>query len=213
MRPRARRLGDEWTDPAARGSELPPEQWLRQLDQEIFAPFLGTCEVLLELGPGGGRFTELLLPKCRRLIAADTSRMMLVLLRRRFPNDPRLEPLHLDGKGLSPLPDSSVDAAFAYGVFVHLHHWDCVNYLLELRRVLKPGGKAVIHHASTFSELGWGRFLDGLALSVGRHQHPGAYTLMTPELMRELSVRSGFEVVDCRTDVVPRDAISLLEAR
>lgn len=206
LRRRRGHLGDEWNPPELAGD------WVRRLDEEIFAPFLGTCDVLLELGPGGGRFTEILLPKCRRLIAADTSPRMLGLLRRRFEGDRRVEPLQLDGTGLAPIPDASVDAAFAYDVFVHLHHWDFVNYLRELRRVLRPGGKAVIHHANTLSELGWRKFLEGLPRSVGRHVHPGEFTPMTPELMRELCARTGLEVVECRTDVAPRDAISLVQA-
>jgi SAM-dependent methyltransferase len=189
------------------------EDWLRYLDENVFAPFLGTCDVMLEIGAGGGRFTEILVPRCRRLIAADTSKGMLKLLRRRFADERRVEPLLLDGRGLATIADASVDAAFSYDVFVHLHHWDFVNYLLELRRVLRPGGKAVIQHANTFTELGWPKFCEGLVYSAGRHQHPGAFTLMTPELMRELCRRADLEVVDCRTDVVPRDAISLLQAR
>jgi hypothetical protein len=35
---------------------------------------------------------------------------------------------------------------------------------------------------------------------------------MTPELMAELCRRVGLEVVGCRTDVAPRDAITLLRA-
>jgi SAM-dependent methyltransferase len=115
------------------------------LDRELFAPFLGTCDTIVELGPGGGRFTAVLLPKCRRLLAAATSPTMLAMLRRRFAGDARLECVPLDGQGLGPIADASADAVFAFDVFVHLPQWDAFNYLREIRCVLRPGGKAVLH--------------------------------------------------------------------
>ena len=120
-------LGNEWNAPEVTGLDVPADQIVSYLDERVFAPFLGTCEVLLEIGPGGGRFTEVLLPKCNRLIAAETSPTMLKLLRERFMNCTKIEYLCLDGRGLSPIQDRSVDAAFSYDVFVHLQHWDIYN--------------------------------------------------------------------------------------
>jgi len=206
------KLGDEWNEPAAIGIDVPADELVAYLDRTVFGPFFGTCEVLLEIGPGGGRFTTVLLPRCRKLLAADTSANMLSLLKSRFGGDARLTCLHLDGRGLRGIADASVDAAFAYGVFVHLQHWDIYHYLTELRRVLKPGGKALIQHANTFSELGWKRFQKDVPGSLNRHKLPGTFTLMTPEIMAEFVRRAGLALVGCRTDVVRRDAITLIQA-
>lgn len=205
-------LGDEWTDPAEMGVDAAPEEVVSYLDRRVFAPFLGTCEVLLEIGSGGGRFTEILLPKCERLIAAEAAPTMLKHLRERFADSPKLEYLVVEGSSLAPLADDAVDAVFSYGVFVHLHHWDIFNYLREVARVLKPGGPAIIEHANTLSELGWATFLQDVPRCAGRHKAAGAFTPMTPELMRGFCERAGLEVVDCLTDVVRRDAITLLRA-
>jgi len=180
------------------------------LDEKVFAPFLGRCQVLLEIGPGGGRFTEILLPKCNRLIAADSSPAMLTLLRERFRHCEKIDYLLLDGLGLSPIPDNSVDSAFSYGVFVHLQHWDIYNYLSELQRVLKPGGRAIIQHANTFSELGWKQFLGDIPTSLNKHKLPGSFTLMIPEIIEEFVHRAGLQLDHCVTDVVRRDCISLI---
>jgi ubiquinone/menaquinone biosynthesis C-methylase UbiE len=208
------RLGDEWNDPAAKGLDVAtPEDAVPHLDRIVFAPFLGTCDVMLEIGPGAGRFTEILLPKCKRLIAVDTSETMLELLRERFPDDQRIEYIESDGNGLGPVPDDSVDGVFSYGVFVHLQHWDIFNYLAELRRVLRPGGRAIIQHSNTLSELGWQKFLGQVPRQLNRHKLPFTFTVNTPELMREFVTRAGLECVDTLTNVVRRDCITLIRKR
>ena len=201
-------LGDEWNDAAEIGIDCADGEIVGFLDDTLFGPFLGTVDVLLEIGPGGGRFTEVLLRRCRRLIALDTSPTMLELLRRRFRGT-HLEPLRFDGRRID-LPDGSVDAAFSYDVLVHLNHWEIFNLLRELRRVGRPGARLVLHHANTFSELGWRRFLTDLPGQLGRHPYWGTLTLMTPEVMAALAQRAGLALERCVTDVVRRDAISLL---
>src|SRR5437762_1067862 len=90
-----------------------------------------------------------------RRSAAEAAPTMLAHLRRRFAANPKLEYLVVKDASLEPLPDDSVDAVFSYGVFVHLHEWDIFSYLREVARVLRPGGRAVIEHSNTLSELGW----------------------------------------------------------
>lgn len=206
-----RKLGVEWNKPKKMGLDLPQgEKVAPYLDRVVFGPYLGTCEVLLEIGPGGGRFTEVLLPRCDRLIALDTSETMLKLLRRRFKDTDKIEYVHGDGFGLSGVKDSSVDRAFSYGVFVHLQHWDIYNYMEELERVLVPGGKAIIQHSNTLSELGWKHFKKEVPKSLNRHKRFQTFIVNTPELMREFVTRAGLECVDTITDVVRRDCITLI---
>lgn len=205
------RLGEEWNEPEVIGIDVASaEEILPYLDRVVFAPYLGTCDVLLEIGPGGGRFTEILLPKCRKLIAVDTSETMLELLRERFAGDERLEYQLGDGRGLGGVATGSVDAAFSYGVFVHIQHWDIFNYLTELERVLKPGGKAIVQHSNTLSELGWEMFRRQVERQLNRHKLPFTFTVNTPELMREFITRAGLECVDTLTEVVRRDCITLI---
>lgn len=203
-------LGDEWNEPEVIGIDVPADRIVSYLDEKVFTPFLGSCNILLEIGCGGGRFTEVLIPKCNKFIAADTSPTMLRLLRERFKHCTKIEYLLLNGRGLSPIQDRSINAVFSYGVFVHLQHWDIYWYMCELSRVLKPGGKAIIQHANTFSELGWKKFLTDVPVSLNKHKLPGTFTVMTPEIMEEFTRRAGLTLDDCRTDAVRRDCISLI---
>ena len=57
-----------------------------------------------------------------------------------------------------PLPDNSVDLVTAFSVFTHIETWD-IAWLLELKRILVPGGMAWItfHSEHTWQEVrpGW----------------------------------------------------------
>ncbi len=205
-------LGDEWNEPEILGIDVSAGQMVQALDERVFQPFLGTCDVMLEIGSGGGRFTAVLLPKCRKLIAADTSPTMLSLVRDRFADCPSLEAVLLDGRGLAGIPDHSVDAAFSFDVFVHLMQWDIYNYVCELKRVLRPGGKALIHHSNTFSELGWKQFVSDVPRQLNMSKDWGTLSLMSPQIMEEFARHAGLNLIECKTDVVRRDCISLLQA-
>jgi SAM-dependent methyltransferase len=205
-------LGDEWNEHELIGIDVPPDQIVATLDLEVLQPFLGTVDVLLEIGPGGGRWTQVLLPKANKLIAADPSPSMLSLLRKRFGNDPKLECVLIDGNGLKPIKDHSVDAGFSYDVFVHLEQWDIYNYLCELKRVLKPGGKALIHHGNTFSELGWKRFVSEVPTQVNIPKVWGTFSFMCPQVFQEFTERAGLNYLGCITNVVKRDGISLMQS-
>ena len=205
-------VGDVWSRPSRIGMDVArPEDVVPHLDREVFTPFLGTSEVLLEIGPGAGRFTEVLLPKTtRKLIAVDSSPTMIDLLEERFQGESKLETHLTDGRGFADVPDASVDTVFSYGVFVHLQHWDIYNYLTETARVLKPGGKALIQHSNTFSELGWREFVKEVPRQLNRHKLYLSFIVNSPELMTEFVKRAGLEVEDTLTEVASRDCITLI---
>lgn len=97
--------GDEWSNPAIIGMEVDaPDQVVSHLIDDYFRPFLDTPGTLVEMGPGGGRFTEPLLDFCGTVIAADTSKTMIEALKSRFAGRPNCVPRLLDGKGLSASP-------------------------------------------------------------------------------------------------------------
>lgn len=205
-------LGDEWNEPDVIGFDVPPNQIVSSLDQMIFAPFLGSPDCILEIGSGGGRFTEVLATKSRKLVATDTSPNMMALLRERFKDLSNLEFVLLDGNGLGSIPSQSVDAVFSYDVFNHLEQWDIFNYLMEIKRILKPGGKAILHYSNSFSELGWKRFLEDIPLQLNAPKVWGTLSFMTPDIFIEFISRAGLEHVETITKVVRRDAISLVRS-
>ncbi len=67
-----------------------------------------------------------------------------------------------------PLPDNSIDMISAFSVFTHIEAFE-TSWLMEMRRILKPGGIAwlTVHSEKTFEEV-----KDGWPLYIGLRNHP-----------------------------------------
>jgi ubiquinone/menaquinone biosynthesis C-methylase UbiE len=141
-------LGEEWTADVGKHRGLEPEQWKAMLVSECLERYMPRGGTILEIGPGAGRWTEYLLPRADRVILADIAPSCLDICRERFGDDAKLHYLVVDPERdfLGDIPDHSVDAVWSYDVFVHINATDTDRYLREIRRVLVPGGSAVIHH-------------------------------------------------------------------
>ncbi len=97
--------------------------------------------VVADIGCGTGNAAELLSPHVRKVIAIDFSEPMLDAARRRLDGADNVDFLVGSIDGL-PLDDGSVDAVV---VLLVLHHVEDVeDALKELRRVVRPGGAALI---------------------------------------------------------------------
>lgn len=95
---------------------------------------------LLDLGCGAGETSVYFAGQGALVTAADISPEMVAVGRRLAArHDVRVEFLTTAAEKL-PFPDGHFDAVFGNGV---LHHVDLIPALKEIRRVLKPGGKAV----------------------------------------------------------------------
>lgn len=106
--------------------------------------------VILDLGCGYGRIAKYLLPerKFSKYIGLDGSEKMLSLFRSRYGAQglEQKTPLLLilgDIKNI-PLQDKSVDNVIVSSVFLHNTKIDTRNSLLEIRRILKDGGKLIL---------------------------------------------------------------------
>jgi SAM-dependent methyltransferase len=130
--------GEEWT--------ASPE-WKQALIDDVLARWIPRDSVVLEIGPGGGRWTEPLLALASRMIVVDVSEKPLELCRRRFAGASNVEYLRCGGSDLAPVADASIEAVWSFDVLVHVAPADQASYLGEIARVLVPGGVAVLHHA------------------------------------------------------------------
>ena len=115
---------------------------------EIFAPRISITEggATIEVGPGAGRWTEVLQARAKRLFLVDVSAKCLDLCRERFAASHHIEYHHVEEPQLGFAEDKSIDSIWSYDVFVHINPTDAKRYFEEFARVLRPGGVGVVHH-------------------------------------------------------------------
>lgn len=117
-------------------------------------------ETVLDIGCGTGRMAVPLLDhldKTGRYIGFDISKKAIAWCRKHIsPNNPRFSFFFADicnkeynprgsvsaTEYVFPCDDRSVDFAFATSVFTHMREVEVRHYLSEIRRVLKPAGRA-----------------------------------------------------------------------
>ena len=134
--------GDEWSGPWGGSESL----WWGSLVPRIHA-FL-PAPVVLELGPGEGRWSRYLRPLADELILVDVAEHCVAVCRERFEGDSAVSAHLGDGLSLPMVGDRSVDFAFSFDSLVHAESKVLESYAHELARTLKPDGIALIHHSN-----------------------------------------------------------------
>ena len=129
--------GEEWTI---------SEEWKKSLIDEILHPHISPGSAVLEIGPGAGRWTEILQATARKLAIVDVSKKAIDICRSRFSSADNISYFLISDINLDFIPDETIDAIWSFDVFVHINPADTENYLSEFKRILLPGGSAVIHH-------------------------------------------------------------------
>ncbi|MEX2032757.1 MAG: class I SAM-dependent methyltransferase, partial [Dehalococcoidia bacterium] len=100
---------------------------------------------VLDIGCGVGRMLRPMSEQFEKVIGIDISPAMINFAREELADRPNVE-LHVgNGQDLSVIADNSIDLVYSVYAFQHFPRRSIVdNYLKETRRVLKPGGIAVI---------------------------------------------------------------------
>jgi len=155
--------GEEWTDMVQKYKGINPEEWKKQLINELMLKYFTKNKVILEIGPGAGRWTDHLRKIAKKLILADITQKCLNVCQQRFQTENHIE-YNLIENSLDFLEDNSVDQIWSYDVFVHINPSDIKKYIKEFQRILKSDGIAIIHHSGMFSDYidkkeGWRSFM------------------------------------------------------
>src|SRR5437762_9876011 len=95
----------------------------------------------LEIGCGPGRLMQPMSWNFGEIHGVDVSDEMIRLAGEKLVNVPNAFPLSTNGTDLSCYADDYFDFVYSFAVFQHIPSRDLVfSYLIEARRVLKPGG-------------------------------------------------------------------------
>ena len=93
-----------------------------------------------EIGSGDGTVARILSPQCLSLDCNDISASFLERARVNCAEYKNLSFYQIRDKYLDHLPDNSYDFGYSLHVFIHFNAYDIFNYLLSVKRLLKPGG-------------------------------------------------------------------------
>lgn len=117
-------------------------EWAETIQQFILPDVTEGLELgddVLEVGPGPGRTTELLMQRVPRLTAVEVDPDLAGALAERLAGG-NVEVLHADATDL-PLPDGRFSAALSFTMLHHVPSAELQDRLLaEVARVLRPGG-------------------------------------------------------------------------
>jgi ubiquinone/menaquinone biosynthesis C-methylase UbiE len=149
-------------------------------------------DTVLEIGCGVGRVGKVLAPICREWIGCDVSGNMIAHARRRLQSLPNVKLVEISGYDLAPIPDASVDVVYCTIVFMHLDEWDRYNYVLEARRILRPGGRVFIDNFSICSDEGWAVFETHRTLFPPDRRPSHISKSSTPQELETYLRRAGF---------------------
>jgi ubiquinone/menaquinone biosynthesis C-methylase UbiE len=150
------------------------------------------ADVFLEIGCGVGRVGRVLSPFVKEWIGCDVSANMLRLAGRRLLGLENTRLIEISGYDLKPIPDASVDVVYTTVVFMHLEEWDRYNYVLEAKRVLKPGGRFYCDNVDLASPRGWAVFEESRVTFPAGNRPPQISKCSTKPEIEAYLTRAGF---------------------
>ncbi len=153
--------GEEWT--------LSPE-WKDSLIQNVLYRYIRRGGHILEIGPGAGRWTSILIQMADKFTAVDVAESCIRACEQKFANQLNSRFLVGSGKDLAGVADASVDSLWSFDAFVHINIPETESYVQEFRRVMRSGSVGVVHHGKYGGlEGGWRSNLTSAALGELLH--------------------------------------------
>lgn len=149
---------------------------------------------VLEIGPGGGRWTRYMLD-AKRVIVVDPFQEMLDEHARTI-DDPKIERIRNNGTDFPGVAEGSVDFVFSFGVFVHLEIDVLEAYLKSLHAILHEGSKVFIHYADKTKRVAFTNKTFGATY---------------PSMVRALLEREGYMIVAENTTAMNHSAMVLFQ--
>lgn len=191
--------GEEWTQVAKRYKGIEPEEWKNSLLNEMMYRYIENNSVILEIGPGAGRWTAYLIKLAKKLVLVDISTKCLNMCKEKFKEYSNID-YHLVENRLNSINNSTIDYIWSYDVFVHINPSDVQKYLEDFQRILKPGGLAIIHHSGDLKY-----YLSKEDREIGMRSN------MNGKLMKQFVIENNMKIIEQDTKLVHKtgDLISV----
>jgi SAM-dependent methyltransferase len=171
-------------------------------DAATIGALIEPTDTVLDLGCGIGRVTRYVAPLCSEIWAVDASETMLDYARKRLADVPNIRFVQGAGSSLPDVPSESVDVAYSMLTLQHVEREHAFLLLRELRRILKPGGRAFL----TFPNLLSDTYLQAFLYYADHDEvdNPARARFYTPEEVTRLLPAAGFELdsLEAKVEIV-----------
>jgi SAM-dependent methyltransferase len=161
------------------------EQYIQQSWEKVIWPFIGDVADFthsLDLAAGHGRNSEFLLRYAETLVIMDIQPGNIELCRARFADELYVSYHVCNGYDLRPLADESLTFIYCFDAMVHFDSDVVRSYLKDMRRVLRPGARAFLHHSNYTGGHDW-------------RSNPHSRNFMSREMFGHYAVKEGLTVM------------------
>lgn len=143
---------------------------------------------IVELACGRGRHIPQIIDKAENIMLVDILEKNIDICKKRFGKYNNIKYYKNSGRDLKKLDSNAYTSLYSYDAMVHFELIDIYFYLLEIYRVLSPGGKALLHHSNYHADY-----------KAGFSTAPQGRSFMSKKCFAYLSYRVGFNVLEQQT--------------
>lgn len=180
-----------------------PIFWDKASDFKHFFDMLDLYTTI-ELAAGHGRHSEIVASLAHELIVMDVLDENIQFCKDRLIRHQNVTVKKCSGADFTEVTDEWATAIFCYDAMVHFSPNIVESYITDCARVLKPGGRVLLHHSN-------------YSVDFDHHygRNPHARNHMTQEMIHSFSKKAGLSVIQMKTIDWAKeknlDCISLLE--
>lgn len=176
--------GLEWGDPDVHLA-------LKYVRDHFLLPYVSKDATVLEIGPGGGRWTRYMIG-AKRVFAVDYYQELLDELGKNFGKYDNIIRIRNNGDDFPNIPPGSIDLLFSFDAFVHLDLDIIDRYLKNIKQVIHRNSEVIIHYSDKTKPLG--------EINKGFSQND-------PEKMRALTLSHGYSIHEEDVKSLPHSSI------
>ncbi len=143
---------------------------------------------VIELACGRGRHVPQYMSNAEHITLVDILAKNIEFCKKRFQDQCNITYYQNNGYNLNELESNSYTSLFSYDAMVHFEMLDIYEYLVDIYRILIPGGKVLLHHSNNG---------ENYKASFNNMKHGRSF--MNKSVFAYLADRAGFEVVEQKT--------------
>ncbi|HEY4029372.1 MAG TPA: class I SAM-dependent methyltransferase [Caulobacteraceae bacterium] len=192
-------------------SDAEAGDWLAVMwgPNSLFLPLFRRLDLsdVVEIACGYGRHAAQFIDRAGQVTLTDINHDSISACRTRFAGRDNVACLVNSGKDLGDLESGRYSAVFSYDAMVHFEASDLIAYVFEVARILRPGGRALLHY-SNFQGCPEGTYSDG----------PHWRNFFSEAMFRHFASRAGLRVIESKImawppagGVADLDALTLVE--